>query len=114
MRRGEEPDLFGEDLFEDADSRVFTTDPEGPDDARTFVWADIRWFERMAGDEMGAITFSPVAEDEQVLREWLSQEELEITELDNDFARTVREEFQEQAPLYLEAPELSNQPLVSD
>jgi len=34
---------------------------------------------------------------------------LEITELDDDYALTVRDEFLEQSPLYPEAPELSVQ-----
>jgi len=108
----EDPKLLEEDLFNCADPRIFVTDPDNVDDARTFVWSPIGWFERIEGDT-GAVEFSPVAEDEEELREWLSEQDLEITEIDVDeeFARTVREEFLEQIPLYPEAPELSDQEL---
>ena len=108
----EDPKLLEEDLFNCADPRVFVTDPDNVDEARTFVWSAIAWFERIEGDS-GAVEFSPVAEDEEELREWLSEQDLEITEIDVDeeFARTVREEFLEQTPLYPEAPELSDQEL---
>jgi hypothetical protein len=108
----EEPRLRDEDLFAGADPRIFLTDPDNPEETRTFVWAFTGWFERVEGDT-GAVEFTPVAQDEEELREWLSQQGEEITELDIDheFARTVREEFLEQSPLYPEAPELSDQEL---
>jgi hypothetical protein len=108
----EEPRLLEEDLFADVDPRIFVTDPDNLDEARTFVWSPTGWFERVEGDS-GAVEFSPVAQDEEDLREWLSEQDLEITEIDVDieFARTVREEFLEQSPLYPEAPELSDQEL---
>lgn len=103
------PDILEQNLFKDANPRVFVTDPDLPEDGRTFVWALTRWFERLEGEETGAVEFSPVAEDEDELRAWLSEQGLEITELDDEFARVVREEFLEQTPLYPEAPELSTQ-----
>jgi hypothetical protein len=111
-RDPEDPQLLEEDLFARADPRIFVTDPDNPEEGRTFVWAETSWFERIEGDT-GAVEFSPVAEDEEELREWLSEQDLEITEIDidNEFARTVREEFLEQTPLYPEAPELSDQEL---
>jgi hypothetical protein len=109
----DEPQLLEEDLFRDADPRVFVTDPDSPEDGRTFVWALTRWFERLEGEETGAVEFSPVAEDEDELRLWLSEQGLEVTELDDEFVRTVREEFLEQSPLYPEAPELSTQEISS-
>lgn len=114
MQRREEPDFFEDDLLQDADPRIFTTSPDNPDEGRTFVWAHTRWFERVEGDETGAVDFSPVADDEQELREWLRREDQDITELDDEFAATVRDEFLEQTPLYPEAPELSSQPLPPD
>ncbi len=105
----DEPDLFEEDLFAGADPRVFVTDPDNLEEGRTFVWALTRWFERLEGEETGAIEFSPVAEDEEELRTWLSDQGLEITELDDEYTQQVREEFLEQSPLYPEAPELSVQ-----
>jgi hypothetical protein len=108
----EDPKLLEEDLFNRADPRIFVTDPDNVDEARTFIWAPTGWYERIEGDT-GAVEFSPVAEGEEELREWLSEQDLEITEIDVDeeFARTVREEFLEQTPLYPEAPELSDQEL---
>jgi hypothetical protein len=108
----EDPKLLEEDLFARVDPRIFVTDSDDLDEARTFVWAPIGWFERVEGDT-GAVEFSPVAQDEEELREWLSEQNVEITEIDVDeeFARTVREEFLEQSPLYPEAPELSDQEL---
>jgi hypothetical protein len=108
----DDPKLLEEDLFARTDPRIFVTDPDNVEEARTFVWADTSWFERIEGDT-GAVEFSPVAQDEEELREWLSQQDLEITEIDvdNEFARTAREEFLEQSPLYPEAPELSDQEL---
>jgi hypothetical protein len=108
----EEPRLLDEDLFAGADPRIFVTDPDNLEDTRTFVWSPAGWFERIEGDS-GAVEFSPVAQDEEELREWLSEQNLEITEIDVDveFAGTVREEFLEQSPLYPEAPELSDQEL---
>ena len=100
IETSEGPSLLEEDLFAHADPRIFVTDPErspaGSNGSR--------------GDT-GAVEFSPVAEDEDELREWLSERGLEITEIDvdNEFARSVREEFLEQTPLYPEAPELSDQ-----
>jgi hypothetical protein len=106
----EDPRLLEEDPFADADPRIFVTNPDNPEEGRTFVWALTRWFERVDGDT-GSVEFSPAADDEDELREWLSEQGVEITEIDvdNEFARTVREEFLEQTPLYPEAPELSDQ-----
>jgi hypothetical protein len=108
----EDPRLLEEDLFAGADPRIFVTNPDAPEDGRTFVWALMGWFERVEG-ETGAVEFSPVAADEEELREWLSAQGVEITEIDVDieFGRIVREEFLEQSPLYPEAPELSDQEL---
>lgn len=110
----EDARLLEEDLFRNVDPRIFVTDPDNLDDARTFVWSSYGWFERVEADS-GAVEFSPVAGDEEELRAWLSQENVEITEIDVDeeFVRTVREEFLDQSPLYPEAPELSDQE-VSD
>ena len=115
IETAEEPRLIEEDLFADADPRIFVTDPDNPEEGCTFVWALTGWYERIEGDT-GAVEFSPVAEDEDALREWLSEMSLEITEIDvdNEFARSVREEFLEQTPLYPEAPELSDQELRAE
>ena len=103
-----EGDLLGARLWEQTDPRVFVTDPDNPSDGQVFVWANTQWFERIEADN-GAVEFSPTSMDEDELREWLSEQSLEITELDDEFAREVRDEFLNQNPLYPEAPELSNQ-----
>jgi len=99
-------------LFEGAQPRVFVTNPDNLEEGRTFVWAKARWYERLEG-EMGNLAFSPVTDSEEELRSWLTQEsglEAEATEVDDEYAETVREEFLNQIPLYPEAPELSDEP----
>jgi hypothetical protein len=103
-----EGDLLEARLWEQTDPRVFVTNPDDPAEGLAFVWANTQWFERIEGDS-GAVEFSPTSMDESALREWLSEQGLDITELDDEFAATVREEFLNENPLYPEAPELSNQ-----
>jgi hypothetical protein len=104
-----EGDLLGADLWEESDPRVFATLPDSPEEGRSFVWARGHWFERITADDSGAVEFSPLTMSEHEVREWLSQDDEELTELDDEFARTVREEFLNENPLVPEAPELSNQ-----
>lgn len=99
--------LLGADLGE-VDPRVFSTDPDRPDAGRTFVWTPTGWFERIDADN-GAVEFSPLSMDEQDLDEWLREQDLEKTELDNGWAHNIAEEFRNEEPYYPEAPELSNQ-----
>lgn len=99
--------LLGADLG-DVDPRIFSTDPDDPEEGRTFVWTPFDWLERIEADN-GAVEFSPLLMDEADLDEWLREQDLEKTELDNEFARIVREEFLNESPFYPEAPELSNQ-----
>jgi hypothetical protein len=107
----EEGRILGADLSK-ADPRIFVTDPDDPEAGRTFIWTAMGWFERIEGeDDDGPVSFSPLSMDEDDVREWLGEQGLEITELDDEFARNVREEFLEEGTLYLEAPELSNQEL---
>lgn len=105
-------DMLEARLWEDADPRVFSTNADDPEEGRTLVWAATMWFERLEGDDSGAVEFSPLSGmGEPAVREWLTEQSQEMDELDsaNEFGRTVREEFLEQNPLYPEAPELSNQ-----
>jgi hypothetical protein len=104
-------DMLEARLFEESDPRVFSTDSNEPEEGRTFVWALTMWFERIEDEESGAVEFSPLSGmDEPAVHEWLREQGLEMDEVDGDeFARTVREEFMQQNPLYPEAPELSNQ-----
>ena len=96
-------------LFEGSTPRVFTTQPDDPEEGRAFVWAQARWFERVeSATENGAVEFSPLTvESEDDLREWLREQNLEIDELDNEYAAVVQEEFVNQTPLYPEAEEES-------
>jgi hypothetical protein len=105
-------DMLEARLWENEDPRVFSTSADSPDDGRTFVWVSTGWFERVEGEDAdGAVEFSPLSMDEHELRAWLGDQGLEIEELDDDFAANVREEFLADEPLYMEAPELSNQEL---
>lgn len=103
-------DMLEARLWEQEDPRIFTTNADDPEEDRTFVWVSTGWFERVEAEEGdGAVDFSPLSMDEHALRQWLSEQDLEITEIDEDFAADVREEFLVDEPLYMEAPELSNQ-----
>lgn len=95
-------------LFRGTVPQVFATDDvDDPDRRRIFVWAWTKWFERIEGTS-GNVDFTPVADTETELRKWLAQEHAgELSEVSEDFAKIVRDEFVEQSPLYPEAPELS-------
>ncbi len=100
---------FQDELFSGAEARVFTTNADDPEEGRTFVWSKEGWFERLEG-ESGGVEFSPFASDDADLRQRLAQDEADaLTEIDDEFAGDVRDEFEEQSPLYPEAPELSTQ-----
>jgi hypothetical protein len=103
-----EGDLLEARLWEDSDPRVFVTSSDDQENGRIFVWARTQWFERLSGDS-GAVEFSPLSMDVPDLREWLREQDLEMTETDDELTALVREEFLNQNPLYPEAPELSNQ-----
>lgn len=106
-------EVFEDEVFKGATPRIFTVESVGEDNGRVFVWSKVGWFERIQSDTSGAVEFSPVGvETEAELRQWIFQDELgELTEIDDDFAAEVRDEFLEQTPLYPEAPELSDEPL---
>jgi hypothetical protein len=78
-------------------------DGAGDDGRRTFVWALTRWYERVTGTS-GAVDFAPIAEDDEGLRDLLREQGMEMDEVDGEFAETVREEFINQTPLYVEGP----------
>ena len=100
--------MLGADLGKE-DARVFVTDPDEPGEGRTFIWTETGWFERLIGDETGAAEFSPLSMDENALHEWLREQDLDITELDDDYAELVLDEWANEDHYYPEAPELSNQ-----
>ncbi|MDI6858695.1 MAG: hypothetical protein QME71_10315 [Dehalococcoidia bacterium] len=101
----EEQDLF----VRETDQRVFATNADEPEEGRVFVWSLARWYERLEG-ELGGVVFSPITDSEEELRAMLNAEGLDMTELDDEFARDVREEFREQDILYPAAPEDSDEP----
>jgi hypothetical protein len=98
------------DLLQDVEPRVFVTQESDPEEGLTFVWARARWYERAEG-EMGNVAFTPIADYEEELRQWLSEagQQSDLTEMDDDYAQMVAQEFLEQAPLYPEAAELSDE-----
>lgn len=49
--------------FRGARPRVFGTNPDDPENGRTFVWTQMGWFERVAGP-WGDVAFTPVADSE--------------------------------------------------
>ncbi len=103
-------DRMAHEQFRGARPRVFSTDPDNPEHGRIFIWTKMGWFERAEGP-WGDATFTPVADSEDELKDWLSREnpDVDLVELDNEFGRTVYEEFTEEEPLYPEAPETSSQ-----
>ncbi|MFW6195346.1 MAG: hypothetical protein ACOC5M_02375 [Chloroflexota bacterium] len=102
------------DPFAQTESRVYVTEPDEPESGRTFVWSFARWYEREEGAS-GDVAFSHVADSDTDLHAWLWQEEgTELTELDEEYARTVIEEFESRSQLYPEAPELSDEEPFSE
>jgi hypothetical protein len=103
-------DRMAREEFKGARPRIFGTDPDNPEHGRTFIWTKMGWFERVEGP-WGDVTFSPVADSEAQLKEWISKNnpDIDLIEMDNAFGRTVYQEFMEEEPLYPEAPETSSQ-----
>ncbi|MBE0480487.1 MAG: hypothetical protein IBX68_05860 [Dehalococcoidia bacterium] len=97
-------------LFRGTRPQVLTTSPRDPDEGRVFVWAWTQWYERVS-EESGAVAFMPFTGSEQDLRRWLSEQgEGTLTDIgETEYAEMVREEFLDQAPLYPEGPELSDE-----
>lgn len=94
-------------LFRGTEPQVLSTDPDNPEEGRTFVWAWTEWFERYEGED-GDVAFVPIASSERDLDQWLMQQGLDRpTLIDDSYARDVKEEFLGQAPLFPEAPEYS-------
>ena len=104
-----------ENLFRETDPGIFSTDPDDPEEGRTFIWAWTEWFERIEADN-GAVSFTPVADSEPELQHWLRVQKCDrgLTEIVGDFARDVKSEFLEQVPLFPEAPETSSEAPFSE
>ncbi len=106
-------DRMARDQFTGARPRVFSIDPDHPMRGRIFLWTKVGWFERVEGP-WGDVTFNPVAESEEELRNWISRDnpDYDLVELDNENGQTVYQEFMENVDeaLYPESPEVSSQP----
>lgn len=97
------------ELFRGTRPVILSTNPQNPYEGRTFVWAWTQWFEQIQGPS-GNVAFSPVSSSEKELHKWLRQQGILVpTEIDDEYAETVRQEFLNQVPLYPEAPELSSE-----
>lgn len=100
------------DQFKGGRPRVFGTNPDNPANGRIFIWTTTGWFEREEGP-WGNVAFSPVADSEDQLRDWISRDnpDIDLVELDNEYGRMVYQEFREYAEsaLYPESPETSSQ-----
>jgi hypothetical protein len=103
-------DRMAREEFRGARPRIFGTDPDNPEHGRIFIWTKMGWFERVEGP-WGDVTFTPVADSEDQLKDWISRNnpDVDLVEMDNEFGRTVFQEFIEEEPLYPEAPETSSQ-----
>ena len=90
--------------------RVFGTNPDEPEKGGVFIWTTMGWLERMEGP-WGDVAFTPVADDEAQLRDWLAQSDpnVDLVELNDEFGKNVFAEFMEDEPLYPESPETSSQ-----
>ncbi len=75
---------------------VLSTNPDDPVEGRCFVRGAFRWYERLQG-EMDNVAFSPVANSEEELRRWLSEQGVQdLGEPPTAAARVVQREFLEQ------------------
>jgi len=97
-------------FFRNTEPRIFTTRPDDPEEGHVFVWAWTEWFERIEG-QMGSVTFSPIAASEKQFRHWLAMHRYtrDLVEINDEFARDIRDEFLDQVPLFPEAPETSSE-----
>jgi hypothetical protein len=95
--------------FDERDLRVFVTHPDDPTVGRTFVQAG-RWFERIGDLGADAMAFPHFADSEEQARSMLLEQDRELTELDDEYARLVRREFLERTPLAPYEQERSDEP----
>ena len=95
--------------FSEARIQVRGTNPESPEKGRIFVWTKMGWFERLEGPS-GNVAFTPVAESEEELREFISRDSdrVDLSELDGKNRKKVAEEFIEQSRSDADSPEDSS------
>jgi hypothetical protein len=105
-------DRMAREEFRGARPRVFGTNPDDPENGRTFVWTKMGWFERVEGP-WGDVAFTPAADSEDELKDWISEGKggTDLVELEDDYGKMVCQEFEEQSEdaLYPEAPETSSE-----
>jgi hypothetical protein len=105
-------DRMAREEFRGARPRVYGTEPDDPVHGRVFVWTKMGWFERVEGP-WGDVAFSPVADSEEELRNWISRDnpDADLVEMNDEYGKMVYAEFLEQAEyaLYPEAPETSSE-----
>jgi hypothetical protein len=89
--------------------RVYSTRGADITTGRTFVHAG-RWYERLEDGEDGAVSFLPIADSEEDLRQLLLEQREELDEVYGDAAEMVRGEFEDRVPLEPYEEERSDQP----
>jgi hypothetical protein len=96
--------------FRGAQIQIFGTNPDTPEEGRIFVWTKMGWFERLEG-ESGNVAFTPVADSEEELREFISRDnaQADLCELGSKYRKKISEEFIEQSPSYSDSPEDSSE-----
>lgn len=91
------------------DIRVFTTNPAAPENGHVYVWSGTRWYDRIE-ETGGAVGFTLIADNEDDLRTRLLERGTNMTEIDDDYATQVREEFGEILPMDLYPKDRSDAP----
>ena len=101
--------------FRGAQIQILSTNPDSPEEGRIFVWTKMGWFERLEG-ESGNIAFTPVADSEEELREFISRDnpKANLQELVGNAKRQFSEEFIEQSRSYVESPDDSKEEPADD
>ena len=96
--------------FRGAQIQILGTNPASPENGRIFVWTKMGWFERLEGPS-GNVAFTPVADSEEELREFISRENpgANLSELGGVYREEVSVEFIQQSRSYSDSPEDSSE-----
>ena len=96
--------------FRGARIQILGTNAKTPERGRIFVWTKMGWFERLKGP-LGNIAFTPVADSEEELREFISRDNarVDLHELSGKNRKKVSEEFIEQSRSYPDSPDDSSE-----
>ena len=92
----EDREHITQDEFRGARLQILGTDPDNPEEGRIFVWTKMGWFERAKGAS-GDVAFTPVAQSENELREFISRDDpsIELVSLGREYRKKVSDEFME-------------------